>query len=155
MSLTICLLYFLKVNHHFNFALGYPWKLQIEFFIIGSDNIFSFVFSHLQNTSAIINNTTSRQFGLKKFRINSIKQGDFLNLNLKVQFFFRLQFYTWFNRDRLTRFEVSPRPKNFLHVMSFGTSWDEKLCKQNLFTMLTYWARAVCLHFMTTWKIKK
>ena len=64
-SLTICLLYFLKVNHHFNFALGYPWKLQIEFFIIGSDNIFSFVFSHLQNTLAIINNTTSRQFGFK------------------------------------------------------------------------------------------
>ena len=59
------------------------------------------------------------------------------------------------NRDRLTRFEVSPRPKNFLHVMSFGTSLDEKLCKQNLFTMFTYWARAVCLHFMTTWKIKK
>ena len=42
------------------------------------------------------------------------------------------------NRDRLTRFEVLPRPKNFLRVMSFGTSWDEKLSKQNLFTMLTY-----------------
>ena len=71
MSLTICLLYFLKVNHHFNFALGYPWKLQIEFFIIGSDNIFSFVFSHLQNTSAIINNTTSSQFGFKNSKKNS------------------------------------------------------------------------------------
>ena len=43
-----------------------------------------------------------------------------------------------FNRDRSTRFEVSPRLKKFFRVMSFGTSWDEKLCKQNLFTMLTY-----------------
>ena len=45
---------------------------------------------------------------------------------------------TCLNRDRSTRFEVSPRLKIFFRVMSFGTSWDEKLCKQNLFTMLTY-----------------
>ena len=85
-SLTICLLYFLKVNHHFNFALGYPWKLQIEFFIIGSDNIFSFVFSHLQNTSAIINNTTSRQFGFK----NSQKK--FKNATKSL---WPLKFFVW------------------------------------------------------------
>ena len=37
MSLTICSLRFLKLNQHFNFAVTYPWKPQIEFF---KDNSF-------------------------------------------------------------------------------------------------------------------
>ena len=57
---------FLKGNHRFIFSLDYPRKLQIEFFMWGSENIFSFVFSHFWNSLIITNNTFSLQFAIKR-----------------------------------------------------------------------------------------
>ena len=48
----------------------------------------------------------------------------------------------------MTRFEVLPRLKIFFCFMSFYWSWVFKICKQNLFTMLSCWDTAVCLHLI-------
>ena len=38
-------------------------------------------------------------------------------------------------------------PQKFKLPQSWGTSWDEKICKQNLSTILISRDRAVCLQF--------
>ena len=58
--------------------------------------------------------------------------------------------FSGFNRDYFPHFEIFGTSKNDMgwnSHQSFGTSWDEKICKQNLFTLLSSWDTAVCLHF--------
>ena len=44
-------------------------------------------------------------------------------------------------------------PKKWNFPQSLGTSWDEKIRKQNLSTILSSWDTAVCLHFRQKSKI--
>ena len=119
MSLTICSLYFLKVNHHCNFAPGYPWKLQIEFFMTGS-KIFSRLYSAICET---LRQVISRQFGFKEVKkISKKPQNRYRCWN----FLFDLVTLTCcvFKGNK----NKQANPVNFITKKSFFLNWNCWFC---------------------------